>query len=123
MIASELARELGIDVGVMSKRLKMYYDEAGIEGREKYLPDNIIEDMRQVDKLLASKGGIKTRDAILQVLGEIAEPVPPRSAQLLFERLEALEAGQRELKVLLSFLVDAVRTRASSKADQQKLDM
>lgn len=101
MIASELARELGIDVGVMSKRLNMYYEEAGEDSREKHLSESVVADLREVNRLLKSGEGLTTRKAILRVLGEFDEPVPPRSARALDARMAALEesVGRVEAKV------------------------
>lgn len=118
MIASELARELGIDVGVMSKRLNMYRQEAGIETYDKHLSEETVSAMREVHALITGKGGIRTREAILRVLGELEEPVPPRSAQQLLERMSALEESLRRTEGKIDFLLSSLRASGVSQGKE-----
>lgn len=115
MIASELALELGITPSVMSKRLKTYCQEAETELNGLHLPEKVVADMRQVNKLLESKTDLTTLRAIHIALGYIDTPVPPRSAQELAKRMDKLEDSLQRVnsKVdrLLEILEEELRQR------------
>lgn len=119
MIASELARELGIDVGVMSKRLSMYYEEAGEDSREKHLSESVVANLREVNRLLKNGEGLTTRKAILRVLGEFDEPVPPRSARALDARMAALEGRMDQLEAKVDRLLVLVECPLDGEVAQE----
>ena len=109
MLASELAQELKVEAAVISKRLKLLFNENGLE-RVRILDAQTIEQMRDVDRLLKTTPGITSRTAVQMVLKKYVEPVPATSVMMLDERLHRLEEQQG----LLLEKVDLILTRLAS---------
>ena len=104
MIASELALELQIEAGILSKRLKLYFGELDAE-RPKILPAPAIEHMREVDCLLRSNQAANTRTAVQMVLGKHVEAAPPSSVVKLEHALIRLSESQQALHQKLDQLL------------------
>lgn len=104
MIASELALELQIEAGILSKRLKLYFGELDVE-RPKTLPAPAIEHMRKVDHLLRSNQAVNTRTAVQMVLGKHVEAAPPSSVVKLEHALIQLSESQQALHLKLDQLL------------------
>lgn len=109
MLPSELADELKTTPSAISKQLKVYFKETG-RTRESRLDDTTVQDMRTIHDFLQDGKAQSFRQALHKLLGLVAEPVPADSAQLLNERMEALEEGIRSLEGKLDQLAQEVRT-------------
>ena len=105
MIASELALELGIEAGILSKRLKLYFGELG-EERPRTLSELAVGHMREVDGLLKGNRATTTRAAVQMVLGKYVEAVPPSSVLKMERYLVQLLEGQQALHLKLDCLFD-----------------
>ena len=106
MIASELALELQIEAGILSKRLKLYFGELNAE-RPKILPAPAIEHMREVDLLLRSNQAVNTRTAVQMALGKHVEAAPPSSVVKLEHALNQLSESHQALHLKLDQLLAA----------------
>lgn len=118
MLKSELARELGIEPSVMSKRLKLYVGLAGIGEPGRYLDDKIVRDMEEVHKLLQDEPAMSTREAVQRVLGQFIEAVPPAIALSIDQRLTALEEGQGRLDAMVTEMLTYMRQTRERRAAQ-----
>ena len=103
MIASELALELGIEAGILSKRLKQYFGELG-EEKPRSLSEGTVLHMREVDRLLKTNQATNTRVAVQMVLGKHIEAAPPSSVQRIEHYLIQLMEGQKALNMKLDQL-------------------
>lgn len=107
MIASELAPELNIDAGVLSKRLNLYFRETG-EERQKVLSDQTIQHMREVNNLIDNNQARNSRMAVLMVLGKYVEAAPPNSVLRIENLLLQLLESQSNLSVKFDRFLDAI---------------
>lgn len=98
MIASELALELGIEPGTLSKRLKTYYKKLGVD-KPRNLSDDVIEHMKTVHNLLNNdrEKTVNTTTAIEMVLGQHREAIPPDSVKAIELHLSDLAESQLAL--------------------------
>lgn len=95
MLASELAAELQVDAGVMSRRLALYFTEAKQE-RKRYLSEQTVSVVRQAHRLYEDGDAKSFKTALQMVIGTYSEPVPPESARLIEQRLSQLEDMQEQ---------------------------
>lgn len=96
MLASELAQELGIDPSLMSKRLGVYYWEAG-KDRPRLVDAQTAGHVRHAHALFESGQARSFRDAVQMALGTFVEAIPPESVRELESRLTQIESVQREI--------------------------
>lgn len=96
MLASEFARELGVDPSVISKRLAIYHAETGTE-RPRMMGEQTVAHMREAHNLLIVGKAGNFKQAVQQVLGRYTAPIPSESAQEILTRMDALEANQAKL--------------------------
>ncbi|WP_412030477.1 hypothetical protein [Deinococcus yunweiensis] len=92
MLKSELARQVGIDPSVLSKRLAHYRAETHKHDQQ-YLDDETIRQFREANDLLTSGQARTWKDAVLMVLGRYAEPVPSEGVIFLVQKLDAMQSS------------------------------
>lgn len=101
MWPSELARQLKVNPGVISKRLSVYRSEAGLE-RHDTLDEQTIRHMTEINQLLGAHATMTVREATLRVLGQWIEPVTAQEAHLLRQHLLDVQARLSEVERMLN---------------------
>lgn len=116
MLASELAQELGIEPSVMTKRIGAYFLEKGVS-RERHLSEKTVENLREAHALFDKGEARSFKDAVQLVLGTYLEPVPPESARLIMNQLEALTRSQADLLQKLDQVMSYFETSIDEKPE------
>ncbi|MVN88756.1 hypothetical protein GO986_18620 [Deinococcus sp. HMF7620] len=111
MLKSELARELGIDASVMTKKCKDYFAAVG-KPDERHLSTETVRDLREASALLDSNAAKTWKEAISRVLGNYTEPVPPESVRHIVQRLDHLESRLTKVAEEVSWIAKYLRERA-----------
>lgn len=110
MWPSELARQLNVSPGVISKRLSVYRSEAGLE-RHDTLDEQMIRHLTEIHQLLGAHAAMTVREATLRVLGQWAEPVAAQEAHLLRQHLQDLQGRLSEVERMLADVHGIVTSR------------
>ena len=98
MLISEICRLLDWEPSTASKRIRMYYQEAGVEkDGSPYHDRSVVEHLEQADKLFKGGQAKSFRTALQMVLDKYVEALPSDTVKLIDRRLAALEQGQHEL--------------------------
>jgi hypothetical protein len=118
MIASELAEKFGIEPSVLSKRLGLYYQESG-KDRERYLSEETVDGMQQVQELLVTGQAKSFKNAVQMVLGKYAEPIPPESTRLIQQQLSALQEGQQQALTKLAQILTIMESAIAAQIDER----
>jgi predicted N-formylglutamate amidohydrolase len=93
MLMSELADELKMDAGNMSRQVRLYYrlQERDRPGR---LDDKAVSDLRQAHALVVARAVSTYPQALKQVLGLVAAPVPAASVAEIKQVLTEIRDSQ-----------------------------
>lgn len=111
MLKSELAREIGIDPSVMTKRHREYCRLADIDENERYLDANTVADLRAASEMVSNGTARNWPEAVRRRLGQHVDPVPPSSVAEIIQRLSALETNVRLIAEQLGRIESSLRDR------------
>lgn len=112
MLKSELARELGIDPSVMTKRYRQYCQIADIDETERYLDSQTVDDLRAASEMVRDGSARNWPEAVRRRLGQHVDPVPSSSVAEIIQRLSGLEASVRLLGEQLGRIESGLRERS-----------
>ncbi|OLV19219.1 hypothetical protein [Deinococcus marmoris] len=116
MWPSELARQLNVSPGVISKRLSVYRTEAGLE-RQDTLDKQTINHMTEMHLLLMAHATMTVREATLRVLGQWINPVTAQEAHLLTQRVQEIQDRLTGMERMLAEVHDIVTSRDRRRRD------
>lgn len=97
MLTSELAHELGISPSAMSRRIGQYCEASDQAPSRGPLPRETIKAMRELQRLMQEHPGMTSPKALAVLLGKESKPVPHHTAEQILQRIEQIEASQKEL--------------------------